>query len=127
MEKKKALKMAKELIRAGARIKEAKKDSQGKKDPDCTRKGKEAENPPRPGKEAWTEGQSWYGGKTSWASKEEALKGVPRKEQEEYGQRREDCWRCGRGGHKTYECHAFNTHSGTTLPAALWKAAAVAP
>jgi len=56
---------------------------------------------------------------------DEAMKGVPNAEKEEYWQSREDCWRCSRGGHKTYESLAFNTRRGTPLPAAPWKASAV--
>jgi len=53
------------------------------------------------------------------------MKGVPTKEQEEYGQRRDDCWTCGRSGHRTYECFSFSTVKGTALPPTPWKAAAV--
>jgi len=51
-------------------------------------------------------------------SKDEAMKGVPAKEQEEYGQKRDDCWRCGRSRHQTYECFSFSRVKGTTLPPA---------
>jgi len=51
------------------------------------------------------------------------MRGVPAKEQEEYGQWHDNCWRCGRSGHRTYECFSFSTVKGTTLPTALWKAA----
>jgi len=68
---------------------------------------------------------AWWGGKYHWGSKEEALKGVSTKEQEEYGQNQDDCWRCGRTGHRTYECFSFNTRRGTALLTASWKVAAV--
>jgi len=57
-------------------------------------------------------------------SLETALKGVPPKEQEEY-KATDGCWRCGRPGHKTFECYAFTTSQGTSLPVAPWKTAAV--
>jgi len=37
----------------------------------------------------------------------------------------DNCWRCGRPGHKTFECYAFTTSQGTSLPEAPWKAVAV--
>jgi len=52
------------------------------------------------------------------------MRGVPTKEQEEYRQRRDDYWRCGRSGHRTYECFSFSMVKGTTLPTAPWKVAA---
>jgi len=54
------------------------------------------------------------------------MKGVPAREQEEYGTNRDDCWRCGRPGLRTYECFSFNTKKGTILPPVPWKAAVVA-
>ena len=69
---------------------------------------------------------TWWGAKDHWASKEEALKGVPQKEQEAYFKNRDDCWRCGRTGHRTFECFSFSTLQGTQLPKAPWKAATVA-
>jgi len=53
------------------------------------------------------------------------MKGVPTKEQEEYGKKQDDCWRCGRSGHWTYECFSFSTLKGMTLPTAPWKVAVV--
>jgi len=69
---------------------------------------------------------NWYGKKDTWSTKEEALKGVPRTEREEYGQSHEDCWRCSQGSHKIYKCLAFNIRKGTMLSPAPWKAAAIA-
>jgi len=51
-----------------------------------------------------------------------AVRGVPQGEQEAYFRNRDDCWRCGRPGHKTFECFLFNTLQGTALPKATWKA-----
>jgi len=67
----------------------------------------------------------WFGRKDTWSTQDEAMKGVPNAEKEEYHQDRDNCWRCGRGGHKTYECLSFQTHRGTKLPPAPWKTAAV--
>jgi len=41
-----------------------------------------------------------------------------------YFQNRDDCWQCGRPGHRTFECFSFHTLQGTALPKAPWKAAA---
>jgi len=50
---------------------------------------------------------------------------VPSKEAEEYRKSREDCWRCGRPGHRTYNWFSFQTVQGTILPPTPWKVAAV--
>jgi len=67
----------------------------------------------------------WFGRKDTWSTQDEAMKGVPNAEKEEYRQDWDNCWRCGRGGHKTYECLSFQTRRGTKLPPAPWKTAAV--
>jgi len=54
-----------------------------------------------------------------------ALKGVPSKEPEKYRKSREDCLRCGRPGHRTYDCFPFQRVQGIALPPAPWKVAAV--
>ena len=56
---------------------------------------------------------------------DEAMKGVPIGEKEEYRPDRDGCCRCGRAGHKTFECLSFQTRKGTKLPPAPWKTAAV--
>ena len=58
-----------------------------------------------------------------WKTKAEALAGVPAKERKEYGSSQDNCWRCGRGGHKTFECYAGTTTEGTSLPTAPTKGA----
>jgi len=65
-----------------------------------------------------------YGEEGCWGSKAEALKGVPKTESEEYGKDSKCCDRCGRSNHRTDSCFATTTRSGTTLPAAPWKASA---
>jgi len=72
------------------------------------------------------EQKSLWGQPGRWATKEEALKGVPLQEHKEYFRTLECCWRCGQKGHRTYECFAHTTRQGTTLPKAPWKAAAAA-
>ena len=128
VEKKKALKGARDLVRAAHPPKDdKKKDGQERRNPDNTQADKETQGPRREGnKKETNKGEHWYGQKTSWATKDAALKGVPAAEREEYGRSREDCWRCGRSGHKTYECYAGTTAKGTTLPKAPWKVSAVA-
>lgn len=68
--------------------------------------------------------QMFYGGKEALATKEEALRGVPTREQEEYRKNLENCWCYGRSSHKTYECFSFNTIKGTALSPSPWKVAA---
>jgi len=125
VEKKKALKGARELVKGIQPPKDdRRKDSQGKGGSDNTRKGKENAKESDLRKDGTTERRSQYGGQGRWASKDAVLTGVPAKEQEEYGRNRDDCWRCGRSSHKTYECFSFNTKKGTALPPAPWKASA---
>ena len=127
VEKKKALKGARELVKGTQPPKDKqKKDGQGKGRSDNTRRGKENAKESDPQKDGATVGKSQYGGQARWTSKDAVLTGVPAKEQEEYGRNPDDCWRCGRSTHKTYECFSFNTKKGTTLPPAPWKASAVA-
>jgi len=44
----------------------------------------------------------------------------------EYGASEENCWRCGRAGHRTFECFANSTKKGTMLPSAPLKGASSA-
>jgi len=96
-----------EKIREGTRTQkpqDEKKDGQSKGSFDNTRKGKETDRPPRGSTEQQPrKPQDWWGGKDHWGSKEGALKVIPAKEQEEYGLSHDDCWRCGRPGHRTFE------------------------
>ena len=118
VEKKKALKAAREASKGGPASKDERKKDDKRKD-----KGKK-DDPSKKGPEQRSrKTREWCGGKDHWSSKEEALRGVLQKEQEAYFQNRDDWWRCGRPGHKTFECFSFNTLQGTTLPKAPWKAA----
>jgi len=125
VEKRKALKASRELVRGAQAPKDDRRREGQGKNPDSTRKDKETKEPRKEKKQDESEKGRWYGQKTSWVTKDEALKGVPAAEREEYGRSREDCWRCGRNGHKTYECYAGTTKKGTVLPAAPWKVSAV--
>jgi len=132
VEKKKALKQAKETMHSAApapkddrRKDDKRRDGPSKGSSDTTQKGKEVRTEAtRDGKA--TDPRSQYGKAGRWATKDAALAGVPAREQEEYFCNRDDCWRCGRPGHRTYECFSFNTKNGTALPPAPWKVSAVA-
>jgi len=120
VEKKKALKTAKEAMRAGpAPTKEGRKDDrhkdgQGKRPP----KQEETREPRR---------NEVRSPKKDWGSTGAALKGVPQNEVDIHKKDRDNCWRCGRPGHRTYDCFSFQSVQGTALPLAPWKVAAVAP
>jgi len=117
--KKKPLKVAREASKGGPTPRQ-----EGKKDDKRREEGKK-DNPGKKGPEQRSEKTwEWWRGKNHRGSKEEALRGVLQKEQETYFQNRDDCWRCGRPGHKTFKCFSFNTLQGTALPKAPWKAAA---
>jgi len=110
VEKKKALKAAREASKGGP--------AQGKKD-DKLKNERTRDDPSKRRPEQHSEkAREWWGAKNHWVSKEEALKGVPQQEQEAYFRNRDDCWRCGRARHKTFECFLFSTLQGTTLPKA---------
>jgi len=119
VEKKKALKTAKEVMRAGTaptkdgRKDDRHKDAQGKR---LSRQG-EAREPRR---------DEARPPKKDWGSTGAAPKGVPQNEVDNHKKDRDNCWRCGRPGHRTYDCFSFQTVQGMPLPPAPWKAAAVA-
>jgi hypothetical protein len=50
-----------------------------------------------------------------FASGREALQDVPQSEIDKHKKDKADCWRCGRSGHKMYECYAKKTVGGTEL------------
>jgi len=102
-----------------------KKDVQNQSGSDNDRKSKKTNEPAGNRLDQLDRTKTWWGGRKHGATKDDALKGVPSKEQEEYGQNREDCWRCGRNGYKTYECFSFSTRKGNVVPRAPWKTAAV--
>ena len=122
VEQRKAL----EELRLGKKEKEGPNPG---KDSRKSRKGQgEKEGPKQAGK-ASSGGKArrpGFGQAGHWGTKEEALAGVPAKERKEYRASRDGCWRCGRTGHKTFECYAGTTTGGTALPTAPWKGASSA-
>jgi hypothetical protein len=50
-----------------------------------------------------------------FASGKEALQNVPQSEIDKHKKDKADCWRCGRSGHKMYDCYAKKTVGGTEL------------
>jgi len=114
VEKKKALKAAKEAIRGGpVPAKNEKKDD----------RRKEEARPPKQEETRRNEARLPKGG---WGTLGATLKGVPQNEVDIHKKDRDSCWRYGRPGHKTYDCFSFQTAQGTTLPPAPWKVAAAA-
>jgi len=89
---------------------------QGKEDPRPPRKAAQGGQATRPG----------FGQSGQWAIKEEALVRLPAGVRKEYGASEENCWRCGRAGHRTFEYFANSTKKGTTLASAPGKVASSA-
>ena len=113
VEKKKALRAAKEAIRAGLTpAKEGKTEDQ-------SLEGRRKEEKPPKSKEPRSRK------KDEWETTGAALKGVPQAEIDQHKKVPDGCWRCGRTGHRTYDCFSFQTVKGTPLPPAPWKAGAV--
>jgi len=121
VEKMKALKATRELVRSAALRNPGAPLKTPSKPPDREEKKRNPQQRDAPK----TDRKTQYNQPGHWASKDAALTGVPAKEREEYGRSNDDCWRCGRGGHRTYECYAGSTKKGTSLPPAPWKISAV--
>jgi len=122
VQKRKALRATRELVRSAAPPKpEAPRKTPSSKTP----KTEERLRDPQQKGASRTDRKTQYDQPGHWASKDAALTGVPAKEREEYGKSKDDCWRCGRSGHRTYECYAGSTKRGTSLPTAPWKVSAV--
>ena len=122
VEQRKAL----EELRSGKKEKEGPKPG---KDSGKSRKGQGEKEDPKQAEKAGSGGKARrpeFGQAGHRGTKEEALAGVPAREQKEYGASRDGCWRCKRTGHKTFECYAGTTYVGTALPAAPWKGASSA-
>ena len=92
VEKKKALKQAREQTRGtspsgtSGKNDEQRREGQDKRNPDGNKRGKETDKPRQEKTGPQPDRCPWWGGKDHWASRDEAMKGVPAKEQEEYGQ-----------------------------------------
>jgi len=121
VEKKKALRAAKEAMRAGAApAKDGKKDDRHR---DSRRKeGNQAPGQKETRETRKTDVSNKGGG---WGTTGAALRGVPQTEIDGHKQVSDGCWRCGRTGHRTHECYSFQTIKGTELPPAPWKVTAV--
>jgi len=126
VEKKKALKQAWEQMKGMAgstgnltRADEKRKDER-KREPNRSVRSEE-----RKKDNDRTDRPSPWGKPSRWATKEDALKGVPSREHEEYFKTPDSCWHCGQKGHRTYECFAHTTRQGTVLPKAPWMTAGV--
>jgi len=124
VERKKALKQAKEQMKgqtgSTGNVRTEKKEDKRHKNRMKPRESHPRENPSNAATKP-----TWFGKKDTWGSVDEAMKGIPPTEKEEYRQDRDGCWRCGRGGYKTYKYLAFNTRRGTKLPPAPWKVGTV--
>ena len=122
VEKRKALRASRELVRSAAPPKpEAPRKAPSSKTPNQEEKPRDPQQKGTPR----TDRKTQYNQPGHWASKDATLTGVPAKEREEYGRSNDDCWRCGRSGHRTYDCFAASTKKGTCLPMAPWKVSAV--
>jgi len=106
VEKKKALRAAKEAMRSGAA---PNKDGMRNDHPNEHGKKNDTRPSPKEGAPQPRSNNTRPPKKDSWPSQDVALKGVPSKEAEEYRKSREDCWQCGRPGHRTYDCFSFPT------------------
>jgi len=86
VEKKKALKQVKEVMRitTAAPAKEGEKEGQNKGNSDNTRKVKENSEPRHRETRGTEKKDNWYGQQGSRPMKDAALKGVPDKERKEY-------------------------------------------
>jgi len=90
VEKKKALKQAREQMKGISGRNDDRKKQEGKKGETTPTKADTSK--PRQAQAGAPAGKpTWWGAKDHWASKEEALKGVPQKEQETYFKNRDDC------------------------------------
>jgi hypothetical protein len=136
VEKKKALKAAKEAMKGsgstppgkdGKDGKEGKKDSQGSgKGSGDGRDGKDGKKGGKNETAHKETGKSTSGGKskgtgesgnhTVWKTIKEAFQGVPQDEIDNHKKNPEGCFRCGRNGHRTTDCYAQKTIEGTALP-----------
>jgi len=119
VEKKKALRQAREQMKGGNGRSDEKKKEGGKKEEKRTPVPQQTREPRRD--DARTSRQE------GWGTTGAALQGVPQSEIEAHKKIRDGCWRCGRTGHRTHDCYSFQTIQGTELAPAKWKVAAANP
>jgi len=122
VEKKKALKAAKEAMRAGP----APAKGETKKDDRHRDSRQEKEKRPSKQEENREPKKNEARSHKGWGHIGAALQGVPQNEVDHHKKDRDNCWRCGRPGHRTFDCFSFQTIQGTALPPAPWKVAAAA-
>jgi len=126
VEKKKALRAAKEAMRGGpAPGKDGKRDTRPSDDRRWDDRKREESRPTKPAEPRDPKRNETHSPK-GWGHIGAALKGVPQSEIENHKKVQDGCWRCGRTGHRTFDCFSFQTAQGTALPPAPWKVAAVA-
>jgi len=119
VEKKKALRQAREQMRGTSGRNDDKKKEERKKDEKRAAAPQQTREPRK--NEAKTPRQE------GWGTTGAALQGVPQNEIDAHKKTCDGCWRCGRTGHRTHDCYSFQTIQGTELPPAKWKVAAVKP
>ena len=119
VELKKALKASKEATGA------ASTPTTRKEDQDKGHRRVDRNPQPQEGNQGTRKNVSRPREKDSWGTTGAALKGVPQAEVDVHKKDRDNCWRCGRPGHQTYDCYAGTTTAGTALPKAPWKVSAV--
>jgi len=120
VEKKKALRLAREHKRAQPGKRENEKMGENRKEVRPLRPAPKETNKEH---RAVRTGASEYGGTERWASKAAAFEGVPVTEKREQAAGR-GCHQCGRLGYQVAKCFANTTVKGTNLPTAPWKIAA---
>jgi len=107
--------MAKEAMRAGpAPAKKEERKKEENRPTTRTESGEPRKNDSRAPKN------------NGWESTGAALRGVPQNEIDAHKKIKDGCWRCGRTGHRTFDCYSFQTTQGTELPLAPWKVGGVA-
>jgi len=115
VEKKKALKQAREAARPTGNIRsEEKKKEERKKNPPAEK--------PDDGNKRNSRPEDEFGKPSSWGLYKAAMQGVPRAERADLHQK--GCHCCGRMGHRSHKCYAKTKANGTELPQAPWKVSA---
>jgi len=119
VEKKKALRQAREQMKGANGRSDDKKKEERKKEEKRTPAPQQTREPRR--------GDARTPRQEGWGTTGAALQGVPQNEIKAHKKNRDGCWRCGRTGHRTHDCYSFQTIQGTELPPAKWKVATVNP
>jgi len=115
VEKKKALKQAREADPPTGNLQSEEKKKEGK------RRNPPTETPDD-GNKKNSKPEEEFGKPGSWESYEVAMEGVPCTERAEL--RQKGCHHCSKTGHRLYKCYARATANGTELPQVPWKVSA---